>query len=86
MAKRKITVTVDEDLVAMIQASGSESLSGVVNQALAAHVERLGRREALGQLLDQWEGQFGPVSGEAAAAAQSAFDELDSTGRSVGLA
>ena len=42
MAKRKITVTVDEGLVEQAQRLGVDSLSAVVNEALTAHVERLG--------------------------------------------
>ena len=41
MAKRKITVTVDEELVDLAHAFGEEKLSVVVNAALAEHVERL---------------------------------------------
>ncbi|MGH2706691.1 MAG: type II toxin-antitoxin system CcdA family antitoxin [Actinomycetota bacterium] len=52
MAKRKITVTVDEDLVELARRLGVETLSGVVNEALAAHLERLARRAALRQLLE----------------------------------
>src|SRR5437588_515329 len=44
MVKRKITVTVDEELVDLARQLGDETLSGVVNQALAAHVDRLAVR------------------------------------------
>jgi predicted transcriptional regulator len=77
MAKRKITVTVDEDLVESIQALGSASLSAVVNEALATEVERRARAAALGRMLADWDGAFGPVSGEAATAAADAFDDVD---------
>lgn len=77
MAKRKITVTVDEDLVESVQALGAGSLSAVVNEALAAEVERRARAAALGRLLAEWDATFGPVSAEAAAAAAAAFDDLD---------
>jgi post-segregation antitoxin (ccd killing protein) len=78
MAKRKITVTVDEGLVEQAQLLGVESLSAVVNEALAAHVERLARREALRRLLDDWDLEHGPVSDAAATEARAAFDELGS--------
>jgi hypothetical protein len=77
MAKRKITVTVDEDLVETVQALGSESLSAVVNAALAAEVERRARAAALGRMLAEWDAAFGPVSEEATAAAARAFDDAD---------
>lgn len=77
MAKRKITVTVDEDLVADVQALGAESLSSVVNAALASEVERRARAAALGRMLAEWDAAFGPVPAAAVAAAGAAFDELD---------
>jgi Arc/MetJ family transcription regulator len=77
MAKRKITVTVDEEVVAQAQALGATTLSAVVNEALARHVDRLARRAALGDLLESWDRQLGPVSDADLAAARAAFDELD---------
>jgi predicted transcriptional regulator len=77
MAKRKITVTVDEELVESVQALGAESLSAVVNEALAQEVERRARAAALGRLLADWDAAHGPVATEEAAAAAAAFDDLD---------
>lgn len=71
------SVTVDEELVRLAHAFGEEKLSAVVNTALAEHVERLGRLEALRQPLDQWEVQAGPVSLEIQADAAAAFDEAE---------
>ena len=70
-------MTVDEDLVESVQALGAESLSAVVNDALAHEVERRARAAALGRLLADWDAAFGPVSDEAAAAAAAAFDDVD---------
>jgi hypothetical protein len=78
MAKRKITVTVDEELVDLAHALGDDaSLSGVVNDALGGHVERLGRLAALRELLDGWDAAHGPTSTQAEEAARAVFDELD---------
>jgi hypothetical protein len=77
MAKRKITVTVDEGLVESVQALGLESLSSVVNDALGAEIERRARAAALRRLLAEWDEQFGPVDPADAAAATAAFDDLD---------
>jgi post-segregation antitoxin (ccd killing protein) len=77
MAKRKITVTVDEELVDRAHELGAEKLSSVVNTALAEHVERLGRLATLRHLLDRWEAQAGPVPPEVRADAAAAFDEAD---------
>ena len=84
MAKRKITVTVDVGLVEEAQLLGIENLSAVVNEALAAHVDRLARRAALRQLLDDWDRELGPVSEAALADARAAFDEVDGDGRGPG--
>ena len=80
MAKRKITVTVDEELVEAVRASGSASLSGVVNKALAREVDRVARAAALGRLLADWDRELGPVGESAVAAATAAFDDLDAVG------
>jgi hypothetical protein len=77
MAKRKITVTVDEDLVAAVHALGAESLSSVVNTALAGEVDRRARAAALERLLAGWDAELGSVSEAAAAVARAAFDDLD---------
>jgi post-segregation antitoxin (ccd killing protein) len=77
MAKRKITVTVDEELVAQAQQLGEANLSAVVNEALGRHVERLVRQAALRRLLDAWDNEFGPVPEPEVEAARAAFDELD---------
>lgn len=79
MAKRKITVTVDEELVDSVRSLGIESLSSVVNTALSSEVERRARAAALERLLEEWDVRLGPVSDDAAARAREAFDDLDAT-------
>lgn len=86
MAKRKITVTVDEDVVEQVKLLGAESLSGVVNDALGIHIDRLARHAALRELLESWEEQLGPVPEAAATAARGAFDELDGLAGGRGVA
>jgi hypothetical protein len=77
MAKSKITVTVDEELIEIIKRESTESLSAVVNRALSDYAEGLARRAALKELLDEWEEQLGPIPADAMAYARAAFDELD---------
>jgi len=77
MAKRKVTVTVDEDLVEAARTLGAESLSGVVNAALIAEIDRRARAAALMRRLEDWDRELGPVGEEAAHAATAAFDDLD---------
>jgi hypothetical protein len=83
MAKRKITVTVDDQLVESVQAFGTESLSAVVNAALASEVERRARAAALRRLLAEWDSAFGPVGEAATKAATAAFDDLDAVADST---
>ena len=58
--KRKISVSLDDDLVTELGA-GSESLSAQVNSAVRAHLERHNRRRLLGELLDELDEVHGPV-------------------------
>jgi hypothetical protein len=80
MAKRKITVTVDDELVDAVRALNADSLSSVVNAALANELDRRARAATLGRILGDWDARFGTVPDEVAAAASAAFDDLDATG------
>lgn len=80
MAKRKITVTVDEDLVEAVQALGADSLSAVVNAALGSELDRRSRAAALGRMLAEWDNTLGTVPDHVAATAAAAFDDVDATG------
>ena len=51
-AKRKVSVTLDADLVAAMEADGSTTLSAEVNSALRAEFTRRKRQQALVDLLD----------------------------------
>ncbi len=52
-AKRKVSVTLDADLVAAMEADTSTTLSAEVNSALRAEFTRRRRQRALADLLDQ---------------------------------
>ncbi|MGH2719744.1 MAG: type II toxin-antitoxin system CcdA family antitoxin [Actinomycetota bacterium] len=58
--KRKVSVSLDEDLVAELEAGG-EALSGQVNEAIRVEVENRRRSRLLAELLDQWDATYGPV-------------------------
>jgi antitoxin CcdA len=51
-AKRKVSVTLDADLVALVEAEGGTTLSAEVNSALRAEFIRRRRERALADLLD----------------------------------
>jgi len=50
--KRKVSVTLDADLVAALEAEGGSTLSAELNSALRAEFTRRKRQQALGDLLD----------------------------------
>jgi antitoxin CcdA len=52
-AKRKVSVTLDADLVAAMEADSSTTLSAEVNSALRAEFTRRRRQQALTDLLDR---------------------------------
>jgi len=51
-AKRKVSVTLDADLVAALEAEGGTTLSAEVNSAVRAEFARRKRQQALAGLLD----------------------------------
>ncbi len=51
-AKRKVSVTLDADLVAAVEADAGTTLSAEVNSALRAELTRRRRQQALADLLD----------------------------------
>ena len=58
--KRKVSVSLDEDLVEELE-SGSEALSTQVNEAVRMEIERRRRHRHLGEPLDELEVLHGPV-------------------------
>jgi hypothetical protein len=59
--KRKVSVTLDADLVAAIEADDSTTLSAEVNAALRKEVARRMRNKALGEYLDQLAAERGAL-------------------------
>lgn len=60
-AKRKVSVTLDADLVAAMEADDSITLSAEVNSALRAEFTRRKRHQALADLLDHLEAERGAL-------------------------
>lgn len=58
--KRKVSVSLDEDLVAELEVGG-EALSSQVNEAVRLELQRRRRHRLLGQMLDDLEIEHGPV-------------------------
>ncbi len=60
VAKRKISVSLDEDLVAELE-YGDQSLSAQVNTVLREDLEHRRRLRLLAEYLDQLDAEEGPV-------------------------
>ncbi len=60
VAKRKISVSLDADLVAELE-TGSESLSAQVNAVLREDLEQRRRQRLLTDYLDRLDAEEGPV-------------------------
>ncbi len=58
-AKRKVSVTLDADLVEAVEADAGVTLSAEVNSALRAEFTRRKRQQALADLLDNLAGERG---------------------------
>jgi antitoxin CcdA len=61
VAKRKVSITLDADLVEALEADGSTTLSAEVNSALRAEFTRRKRQQALADLLDRLADERGPL-------------------------
>jgi antitoxin CcdA len=59
MAKRKISVSLDEDLVEELEAGG-EALSAQVNEAIRVELTRRRRQRLLREMLDELDEALGP--------------------------
>lgn len=73
-AKRKISLSLDADIVEELERDGS--LSAQVNAALRVELERRHRQAALGALLDRLDREDGPLDTPEDAAAIERFKEL----------
>ncbi len=60
LAKRKISVSLDEELVSELETVGS-SLSAQINAAVRTDLEHRRRQRLLAELLDQLDAEHGPV-------------------------
>jgi antitoxin CcdA len=63
-AKRKVSLTLDADLVEELEHAPDEALSAQVNAAIRAEVERRRRQRALRDLLTELDVEDGPLTEE----------------------
>lgn len=62
--KRKVSITLDADLVDALERDDALALSSQVNTAVRAEVERRQRHQALRRLLDHFDTEDGPLTAE----------------------
>ncbi len=62
--KRKVSLSLDADLIEEFERDVGEALSAQVNAALRTEVERRRRQRALRQLLDDLDATDGPLAAE----------------------
>ena len=60
LPKRKVSVSLDEDLVRELE-SGGETLSAQINDAIHGDLERRRRHRLLGELIEELERAHGPI-------------------------
>ncbi|CAN5174470.1 hypothetical protein BH23ACT9_BH23ACT9_35320 [soil metagenome] len=63
-SKRKVSLTLDADLVEELEHAPDEALSAQVNAAIRAEVERRRRQRALRDLLTELDVEDGPLTEE----------------------
>jgi post-segregation antitoxin (ccd killing protein) len=77
MAKRKLTITVDEELLVQLDSLGVENISATVNAAIVRLVEERLRLQALEQLVEGLIAVNGEPTAQEFALAEALFDELE---------
>lgn len=75
--KKRITLSLDEDIVEALQARGGRSLSAAVNEALREAVAAEAHRAALLEWLDELDAKFGAGTPQDYAAAGALLDALE---------
>jgi Arc/MetJ-type ribon-helix-helix transcriptional regulator len=75
--KQRITLSLDEDVVAGIKALGGESVSATVNAALRHAIAMEAHRRAVIEWMDELKAEHGEPSPEDYARAEAFLDELE---------
>jgi post-segregation antitoxin (ccd killing protein) len=75
--KKRITLSLDDDIVEALQARGARSLSAAANEALREAIADDAHRAALLAWLDELNAEYGAPSAEQLAAAGALLDALE---------
>ncbi len=76
MSKRRITLSLDTEIVEALEAAGGRSVSAVANDALAEALEAIAHRAALQRWLDELDEKYGSPDAETIAAADAFLDSV----------
>ncbi len=76
MRKRRVTLSLDEDVVQALEALGGRSLSSTANDALRQAVAVEAHRAALGRWLDELDATYGSATPEETESIERLVDDL----------
>lgn len=76
MKKRRVTLNLDEEVVAALEAAGARSLSAAANEALHRAVAADAHRAALTRWLDELDDQHGRATEEESSEVEALLDDL----------
>jgi Arc/MetJ-type ribon-helix-helix transcriptional regulator len=77
MSKRRITLSLDEDIVEALEAWGERSLSAAANAALRDAVAKEAHHRVLLEWLDELDEEWGKPTPDELAEADAVLDELE---------
>ncbi len=77
MKKRRVTLNLDEDVVAALESVAGQSMSSVANEALRQAVAAEAHRVALLRWLDELDTKFGPPTTADIEVAERLLDEVE---------
>jgi Arc/MetJ-type ribon-helix-helix transcriptional regulator len=89
MSKRRVTLTLDEDIIEAFQQRHARSLSAAVNAALREAIESENHRQAALKWLNKLNAKYGRATPEEEAEVEAWLDEIGfgkSTGDAAGAA
>lgn len=76
MSKRRVTLTLDEDIIEAFQQHDARSLSAAVNEALREAIESENHRKAALKWLDDLNAEYGKATPEEQAENEAWLDEI----------
>jgi predicted transcriptional regulator len=82
MSKRRVTLTLDEDLIDALQQQHARSLSAAANASIRQAIESDNHRKAAGKWLAELDAKYGEATPEEQAENEAFLDEIGFGGSS----